>query len=355
MKVLYLYTEAMGYTMATIAALVAEGCEVHLVHEDKKGLTPYRILNAPGVFLYPNSAFTVSDLYRLAKDIDPDLTVVSGWVNLNYLGVAKRLRSCGKIVVTGLDNPWRGTLRQKFAVLASRFGYLSRFFSNVWVPGNQQYEFARHLGFDRKQIIFDMYSADLDVFQNEYLANAKLKQVSYPHRFLYVGRFAEAKGLDTLLSAWRRLSDGRGDWELHLIGNGPLRASLSQEPGVVFKDFMQPNDLRREVGYAGCFVLPSKHEPWGVVVHEFCASGLPLILSDQVGSASEFLIPGYNGFQFSAGNERSLAVAMSTIISLSDTILLEMGTRSHGLSNRITPRTSAANLLKLSPRLTRSV
>lgn len=38
----------------------------------------------------------------------------------------------------------------------------------------------------------------------------------------------------------------------------------------------------------GVFILPSRIEPWGVVVHEFSAAGFPLLLSDQVGSAESF-------------------------------------------------------------------
>ena len=49
--------------------------------------------------------------------------------------------------------------------------------------------------------------------------------------------------------------------------------------------------LRKSCG----FILPSKYEPWGVVVHEAACSGLPLILSDSVGSRNELLINNHNG------------------------------------------------------------
>lgn len=345
MKILYLYAEAMGYTMATIKSLVEQGAAIHLVHDDRNMLTPYRIPAMAGVQVYPYSTLSSAALKRLALDLVPDMTVVSGWSNAEYLTVAKQLRSRGCVVATGLDNPWQGTMRQYSASLAGQFGYLDRFFSHVWVAGPRQYEYARRLGFKRTQIIFDLYSADLDLFHRAYLSNLEDKKKHYPHRFLFVGRFAAMKGLDILISAWQRIESVRSDWELHLVGNGPLRQGLTETAGIVVKDFLQPEELMREVAGAGCFVLPSRKEPWGVVVHEFCAAGLPLILSDEVGAAAQFLLPGYNGFHFPSGNDKSLSEVMARVIDLSDEALMGMGLRSHQLSNRISPSTSAANLL----------
>ncbi len=95
-----------------------------------------------------------------------------------------------------------------------------------------------------------------------------------------------------LLQAWQQLGAKEGDWELHLIGNGSLKAQLEATAGVVLKDFMQPEQLILEVANTGCFLLPSRGEPRGVVAHEFAAAGLPLILSDSVGAAGTFLISG---------------------------------------------------------------
>ncbi len=44
------------------------------------------------------------------------------------------------------------------------------------------------------------------------------------------------------------------------------------------------------------FALLSRHEPWGVVVNEAAACGLPLVLSDRVGAAPDLLREGENGF-----------------------------------------------------------
>ena len=37
---------------------------------------------------------------------------------------------------------------------------------------------------------------------------------------------------------------------------------------IEVRDFLQPHDLVKMIDSTGCFVLPSRFEPWGVVVHE---------------------------------------------------------------------------------------
>jgi glycosyltransferase involved in cell wall biosynthesis len=350
MKILYLYAEVMGYTMATIKALVEAGVEVHVVHWDDKKLTPYRMPAYRQVYTYPSSQQTVDSLMQLAATLQPDLTVVSGWQDQRYLKVARRLRQQGRVVVSGFDGQWQGGLKQYLAAGLGLMGFFSRYFSHAWVAGAYQFEYARRLGFQKNDIVFDLYSADLPLFQACYQGHLDAKQSCYPHRFLFVGRFEPIKGLDTLLAAWQSLGAARGDWELHLIGNGSLKERLMATPGIVVKDFMQPDQLVNELAESGCFILPSQGEPWGVVVHEFAAAGLPLIVSNVVGAATTFLVSGLNGYSFKVNDIGELAKAMGRIISVSDSQLMEMSHASHRLSNRVTPLTSAKNLLSLLPK-----
>lgn len=347
MKILYLYSEVMGYTVATIDALAVLGAEVHLVHWDKRKLTPYRIPSRARVIIYRRSDHTLKTLVDLSAQLAPDITVVSGWMDKAYVGVARRLRRQGRLVVACLDNRWRGLPRQWIAHTLGQLGVFRRIYSHAWVPGVEQYEYARKLGFRRNEIIFDMYSADVGLFKAAGQAAMVRRLERYPHRFLFVGRFESVKGLDTLLDAWNLLGRRRGDWELHLVGNGSLRQRLEVAEGVVVKGFMDPEMLVNEISQAGCFVLPSRKDPWGVVVHEFAAAALPLVVSDEVGAGAMFLIPGANGYRFKAEDAVDLSRALQAIIDSSDQALAGMGLASCMLSSRITQETSAANLLSV--------
>lgn len=347
MKILYLYAEVMGYTMATIKELVNQGAEVHVVSWLEKKKTEYQASEVPEVTFYARDCFGKNALIHLASAIDPAITVVSGWMDRDYLSVVAALRRKRKLVVCGLDGQWHGTARQRLAGALGSVGYFDRYYSHVWVAGVWQYEFARRLSFKRSQIIYDLYSADLEKFSKRLDSSVTLQTGQYPHRFMFVGRLEVVKGLDILLAAWADLGARRGDWELLIIGSGSMRTLVSNAESVCFKDFLQPEQLSQERSKAGCFVLPSRQEPWGVVVHEFAAAGLPILASDVVGAASAFVIDGYNGFIFQQGSVMALREAMAKIIACSDDELRLMGQRSHELSSRITPQTSAANLLSV--------
>ena len=148
-----------------------------------------------------------------------------------------------------------------------------------------------------------------------------------------------------MLESWKLLESEHKDWKLQLIGNGSLKTRIKKRPDVIIKDFMQPKKLSKEISKAGCFVLPSLYEPWGVVVHEMAAAGLPLILSKKVGSASTFLIDGYNGYSFKQNDPYALSLCMKKIINTPDEILQSMSLASQSLSGRITPESSAYNLM----------
>jgi glycosyltransferase involved in cell wall biosynthesis len=349
MKILYLYAEVMGYTMATIKVLTTMNAEVHVVYRDKNNKTPYSPPILDNLHLYARSRYNVNSLINLANRLKPDITVVSGWQDKDYLVVCRHLRSKGKIVVSGFDGQWHGGLKQKIAGLLGTIDYFKRYYSHAWIAGAYQFEYARRLGFKKQEIIFDLLSADTSLFDRAYKESYTIKKKCYPHRFLFVGRLEAVKGLDILLSAWNILEDRqqRHDWELHLIGSGSSKSTLKSMAGVTVKDFMQPDDLANEIIGAGCFVLPSRAEPWGVVVHEFAAAGLPLIASNVVGATPSFLIDGFNGWIFKSTSAESLAKRMYSIISCSDKKLLKMGANSRQLSTRITAETSAYNLLSL--------
>jgi len=126
-----------------------------------------------------------------------------------------------------------------------------------------------------------------------------------------------------------------------------LESQWEELSGVEVKGFLQQEDLAEETAGAGAFVLPSRREPWGVVVHEFAAAGLPLILSSACGAATEFLIPGYNGFVFENEDATGLAQSLNRLFALTEPERRMMRRRSMRLAGRISPETAAANLLSV--------
>jgi glycosyltransferase involved in cell wall biosynthesis len=86
---------------------------------------------------------------------------------------------------------------------------------------------------------------------------------------------------------------------------------------VTYHGFVQPKDLAFLFQRMDLFVLPSLYEPWGVVVHEAAFSGLPLLVSDSVGAADDFVVDGMNGWVFSSGDVKAVMACIRMFNQLS--------------------------------------
>jgi glycosyltransferase involved in cell wall biosynthesis len=133
---------------------------------------------------------------------------------------------------------------------------------------------------------------------------------------LSVARLVPEKGIDDLIRAAAEAGDPR--LRLVVAGDGPEREALVElaaELGVhlTIPGHLAEAELARMYVDADVFALLSRHEPWGVAVNEAAASGLPLLLSDRVGAASDLLADGHNGFLVPAGDVHGAAAALNRL------------------------------------------
>jgi glycosyltransferase involved in cell wall biosynthesis len=141
-------------------------------------------------------------------------------------------------------------------------------------------------------------------------------------RIVFCGRLIEVKRLDTLLDAFNSIADKRPEWDLVVIGDGPLkdhlkarvRADLASR--VIWTGFLADAQTISAI-YRGsdALVLPSQFDQWALVVNEALAAGLAIITSDVVGSADDLLHPGENGFTFPVGDAARLAEVLLDVTS----------------------------------------
>ncbi len=340
--ILILYSALMPYNIIVVKELLQKGCNVHIVRWTKCQ-TPYVPPELTGVIYYDRSQFPdASSLLKLVREIKPDLIMVAGWIDKLYCKVASVYRKESDIpIVAGSDTQWKGG-KQWLNVLFSAFRH-KRWFSHIFVSGIWQYEYARRLGFDAKHIFMHNLSADVSTFMS---VDINLKQNNYPHKILFIGRFAKEKGLSFLLDAWKSVSD-RKDWTLTLVGNGPLRDTLNGYPDVEIKDFMSQENLVIEMQHSGAFILPSVFEPWALVLHEAAAGGLPILASNCCGAVPYFVLENYNGHLFVPGDLASIRTAIQRLIDTSDDDLIRMSYKSRELSKRINPEIVAQTLLSI--------
>jgi glycosyltransferase involved in cell wall biosynthesis len=100
---------------------------------------------------------------------------------------------------------------------------------------------------------------------------------------------------------------------LVIVGDGEERATLEARAralgleDVRFAGFRNQTELPAFFALADLFVLPSRHEPWGLIVNEAMAAGCPVIVSSEVGAAADLVTDGVEGFVFPAGDVTALA------------------------------------------------
>jgi glycosyltransferase involved in cell wall biosynthesis len=164
-----------------------------------------------------------------------------------------------------------------------------------------------------------------------------------PVTFLFCGQMIARKGLDHLLAAFALLPPAA---RLLLVGReAELPALLEPLPATVrerieYAGFQAPEALAGFFAKADVFVLPSRHDGWGVVVNQAIAAGLPVIVSDHVGAGFDCVRSGENGFVFPMGDVPALATALRHFIDAPEDIA-RFGARSREIAVDFTPSIGA--------------
>ena len=156
---------------------------------------------------------------------------------------------------------------------------------------------------------------------------AARERLGLPARyFLASNRFLPQKNLLFLLDGLfrYRVKAGPDARDLVLLGDGPVRAELQAgidrlglAPHVVLPGFRQYDALPAYYGLADAFVHTATSEPWGLVVNEAMAAGLPTIVSANCGCAFDLVEAAVNGFIFDPSNVDEFAARLLHVGGLS--------------------------------------
>jgi glycosyltransferase involved in cell wall biosynthesis len=163
-------------------------------------------------------------------------------------------------------------------------------------------------------------------------------------RILYLGRLEPHKGIEDLLQAYRAVVTRRPDVSLLIVGDGSLRervvAAQAECESIRYVGRLSGDDVWAAYGAADIFVLPSHAEPWGLVVNEAMAAGLPVIVTDRVGCVDDLVQDGVTGLVVPAEKPDRLAAAMSRLVE-SPELRRTMGKRGGELISGWTLRNQA--------------
>ena len=165
-------------------------------------------------------------------------------------------------------------------------------------------------------------------------------------KFLYCGQMIERKGVDLLLLAFDRLVSRAIDAQLFLVGREAdlpkflAMVSPSTRSRVRYLGFRAPEKLPELFGQSDVFVLPSRHDGWGVVINQALAAGLPIITSNAVGAGLDLVQDGLNGMRVAADDVDSLYHSME-MLAINPEMARKWGKTSRERARDLTPKAGA--------------
>lgn len=289
MKITILWSGLASYSVAFFKELSLQGCSIQLIFQPIEANAPYQPFDLSFCkVVLEDSTDVKKNLESLVRDFNPTCILMSSWCFPHFMRLSRKLRNKSIYVVSSMDNQWRGTIRQYLGVASSSI-FLKPSIDTFFVSGDRQALFANKLGY--KDLIYGYGAAET----NRFFCDIPIWKRS--KNFLYLGRLVPVKGIKELAQAYITYRERvKNPWGLKVAGTGPLADLLSNVPGVDLLGFVQPASLPELMHEARCFVLPSLWEPWGVVLHEATAGGLPVIVTNPCGATTMFARDGVNGY-----------------------------------------------------------
>lgn len=236
-----------------------------------------------------------------------DFVIINGYKN-SYEGLPKLCKSLGIPIALRIDSV-KYNLKPIKKLL--KFFYLPiayRHFNHFFAVGSETKKFLNWLGVKNNKINYFSYATHDNWFKekaNDKVNIEKLRNtlgLTQERVILSVAKFIERESPWDVLNAFIQLNDTHT--ALILVGDGNERGALEAlakkniHLKIIFTGYVPYLHLPHYYGLAHVFVHAAKNEPWGVSVQEAIASGCTVITSDKVGSSTDLIKEGLNGFVY---------------------------------------------------------
>lgn len=239
----------------------------------------------------------VRGVVRTVRGLRADVLVLNGWYGLNawVLAALKGWMRCRIVLVSDSnrwDRPrsWRKELPKRLLMRRVDAGFAA---------GQPQRDYLHDLG-----LPLDKITLGNDVVDNSLYTSIPLRTPP-PDRPIVIGTAARLipeknllAGIETLANLWSTHPELILEW--HIAGRGPLEGELRRAAermmiAVVFHGFVGYADMPNWYAGLDIYWQASIYEPWGLVVNEAMAAGLPVLVSDRCGCARDLVTPA-NGW-----------------------------------------------------------
>jgi glycosyltransferase involved in cell wall biosynthesis len=335
---------------------VASKDELYVFPDNGQGEKDYVCIFSGSNYRKLNPLKIHTTIYEAIKKIAPDIIFSpstpfpSGMASIKYA-----LRHGKKSII--MDDAWDRSDRRIWMIKKVK-KTIHQSVDGAFIPAPSHASYYLNLGFSEDRLLYSVDVVDNDFYERIAIETRRegdrwRETLKLPHRyFLFVGRFIERKGIDTMLDAYQRYRREQpvNSLSLVLVGDGDesYKRIVRERaiPDVHFVGAKFGEDLARYYGLATAFVFPSVIETWGLVANEAMASHLPIIASDGCGCARTLVEENINGWTFDVGDAAGLAALMTRFSILTENQLVAMGARSKAIIDRWTLDTFADSVLK---------
>ncbi|MEM3385523.1 MAG: glycosyltransferase family 4 protein [Nitrososphaeria archaeon] len=148
----------------------------------------------------------------------------------------------------------------------------------------------------------------------------------YLDKVTFIGRIIPEKGVHVLLNAFKKLAAELMDLELYIIGRPvdinyynylkTLAKSNRIEKKVHFTGYLKRDEMLRLLASSSALVLPSltRLDSFGIVVLEASALAVPVVVSNVIPGAKEFIEKARNGFLVRPNNVDDLVMSIKAVL-----------------------------------------
>lgn len=256
----------------------------------------------------------------------PDVLIVHGYTSPTNLLAMLLARMLGiRVLMRGDTRAQQGHV-SAFRRWVKR-GVLSLCDGAIAV-GSANRDYYQSLGMKEHRIFFAPFSVDNAAFALP-AGDRETHRAALRHQLgisgdaqlvVFASKLMCRKRASDLIDAFSRVRGRLPDAHLVIAGSGEEEASLKHRASetaqgyVHFLGFLNQSELPRTFAASDVFVLPSDNEPWGLVVNEAMASGLPVIVSDDVGAARDLVANTGAGMVYPCGDIDALAACLDAML-----------------------------------------
>lgn len=231
-------------------------------------------------------------VWSLLNNLNPDVLIITAFKPTMLYGVLWCILKNRKYIVYN-----DGTLESEkdFSFIQKSLRKLVfKKASSFAAPGKGTVDLYKSYEVDSSKIFISHLCVD-----NKRFSNPPITERNYDA--LFCGQIINRKMPGFFVDVIKEVNKRLPEVKILIVGDGDKRIEMLQrlddlELTYSFKGFVDQNELPECYSMTKIFLFPTLNDPWGIVVNEACASGMPIITCPVAGVSYDLVQDGENGF-----------------------------------------------------------